>query len=114
MLAIRKFNTYCATLEGLYKPEWGVPLPEPLPTQLTLLRESPHLMEDIWITRSQGEVPIWLEVPEVREGIRCMLKADRCLEERRRLGIEADNICRWFGRELAAIELAIATSSSLY
>jgi hypothetical protein len=39
-----------------------------------------------------------------------MLKLDRCTEEFRCLGIEADNLCWWFGRELAAIELAIQTA----
>jgi hypothetical protein len=39
-----------------------------------------------------------------------MLKIDRCTEEYRRIGIEADNLCRWFGQELAAIELAIQTT----
>ena len=36
-----------------------------------------------------------------------MLKSDRCLEEQRRLGMEADNMCRWFSRKLCAIQLAI-------
>ena len=40
-----------------------------------------------------------------------MLKLDRCLEERCRLGVEADNLCRWFGRELHAIELSLRTPS---
>ncbi|GLB45913.1 hypothetical protein LshimejAT787_3800020 [Lyophyllum shimeji] len=112
MNAIKKFNKYCATLASLYKPEWAIPLPDPLPTDLKSLREGPLLMEDIWITRSPGEVPRWLEDLDVREGIRGMLKAERCHEERRRLGVEADNLCRWFGRELASIELAIATPAN--
>jgi len=41
-----------------------------------------------------------------------MLKQDRCLEEQRRLGIEADNLCRWYGNELAAIELTLRTPES--
>ena len=54
----------------------------------------------------------WLEDVDVREGIRAVLKMDRCLEERRRLGLEADNLCRWFGHELSAVEVALATPSS--
>jgi hypothetical protein len=42
-----------------------------------------------------------------------MLKQDRWLEERRRLGMEADNLVRWLGNELAAVELAIRTTSSM-
>ena len=69
MNAIHKFNRYCEVLENLHRPEWNIPLPEPLPTQLAVLRDSSVLMEDVWITRSQGEVPKWLEDADVREGI---------------------------------------------
>jgi hypothetical protein len=112
MNAIRKFNRYCEALENLYKPEWNIPLPEPLPTQLAVLRDSSSLMEDVWIAPAEGEVPRWLEDRDVREGIRAILKLDRGLEERRRLGIEADNLCRWFGRELCAVKVALSTPSS--
>jgi hypothetical protein len=112
MAAIRKFNGYCATLATLYDPSWSIPLPRSLPTQLASLHDSSDLMEDVWITPTPGVLPAWLDDPDVREGIRAMLKVDRCLEERRRLGMEADNICRWFGRELAAVELAIRTLTS--
>jgi hypothetical protein len=113
MTAIRKFNRYCAKLEDLHDPSWSIPLPSPLPTQLAALRDTSTLMEDVWITPAVGDVPRWLEDSDVREGIRAMLKIDRCLEERRRLGIEADNLCRWFGRELHAIELSLRTSKLL-
>lgn len=111
MTAIRKFNLYCATLEELSDPAWSIPLPQPLPTELTNLRNCNHLMEDVWIHPSSGDVPRWLEDLDVRDGIRAMLKLDRCSEERRRLGREADNMCRWFGQELTAIELALRTPS---
>ena len=114
MNAIHKFNKYCEALENLYKPEWNIPLPEPLPTQLAVLRDSSSLMEDVWIVPAEGEVPRWLEDSDVREGIRAILKLDRCLEERRRLGIEADNLCRWFGQELSALEVALSTPSSMF
>jgi hypothetical protein len=112
MNAIRKFNKYCTTLETLYKPEWDIPLPELLPTQLAVLQDSSTLMEDVWIMPMDGQVPRWLEDVDVHEGIRAVLKMDRCLEERRCLGLEADNLCRWFGRELSVVEVALATPSS--
>ena len=59
-------------------------------------------MEDVWITPMREKAQ-WLEESEVREGIRAMLKQRRCLEERVCLGIEADNLCRWFGEELCAM-----------
>ncbi len=107
--AIRKFNTYCDTLERLHKKRWNIPLPARLPTELGTLREDPSLLTDVWITQVSGPTPRWLEDVNVRRGIRAMLANDRCLEERRRLGNEADNLCRWYGQELAAVELAIRT-----
>lgn len=114
MTAIRKFNSYCERLESLYDPSCGIPLPSPLPTKLSELRGDPTLMEDVWITPSVGDVPRWLEDSDVRNGIRALLKRDRCREEQIRLGIEADNLCRFFGEELAAMELAIRLPESRY
>jgi hypothetical protein len=112
LAAIGKFNRYCAKLETLHDPAWSIPLPLPLPTQLAALRDSTSLMEDVWIVPSIGEVPRWLEDSDVREGIRAMLKLDRCREERQRLCSEAENLCRWLGREFLAIEQALRTPSS--
>ncbi|KAG6899356.1 hypothetical protein C0993_010997 [Termitomyces sp. T159_Od127] len=112
MAGLRKYNDICATLAAMYKPEWAVPLPEPLPTELQPLRDASSLMEDVWISRPMEEVPRWLSDKEVREGIRAMLKTDRCAEERRRLEVEAANLSRWFGRELAAVEVALIDPST--
>lgn len=114
MAAIRKYNGYCAKLADLYNSTWLIPLPTPLPTKLNELRSHDSLMEDVWIAPSIGQIPCWMKDPAVREGIRAMLKRDRCLEEQRRLGIEADNLCRWYGYELAAVELALRMPESQY
>ena len=42
-----------------------------------------------------------------------MLKIDRANEEEVRLRREAGNLLRWFGRELAAIELALLDPKSM-
>jgi hypothetical protein len=112
MKAIRKFNGYCERLEGLFEPSSNIPLPLPLPTKLADLRDNSSLMEDVWITPSTSKPPAWLEDPDVRVGIRALLKVERCLEEQKRLGIESDNLCRWFGRELGAVELSLLNPSS--
>lgn len=114
MTAIRKFNSYCEQLESRYGVSSGIPLPSPLPTKLADLRADPTLMEDVWITPSVGEVPRWLEDHEVRDGIHALLKHDRCQEEQLRLHTEADNLCRFFGEELAALQLAVRRSESMY
>ncbi|KAG1864624.1 hypothetical protein C8R48DRAFT_601821 [Suillus tomentosus] len=107
MTAIRKFNSYCERLESLYDLVWNIPLPTPLPTKLAELRGDQTLMQDVWVTPSMGEVPQWLEDSDIRDGIRALLKRDRCLEEQKRLGLEADNLCRFFGEELTALELSL-------
>ena len=96
----------------LHDPEWGIPLPEPLPLKLDGLRNGSLLMEDVWISHAPGAVPPWLEDPNIWAGIRAMLQLDHCIKERWRLGVEADNLCCWFGRELLATEVAVVVSSS--
>ena len=73
-----------------------------------------NLMQDVWITPSANKVPQWLEDIDVRNGIRALLKKERCLEEHHRLGSEADNMCQWFGCELAAIHVALRQSESKF
>jgi hypothetical protein len=96
-------------MRELHKPAWSIPIPQSLPIDLGALRDSVDFMEDVWISRSQGPIPRWLEDHDVRDGIRAMLKQDRCLEEKQRLHIEADNLCRWFGREVAGVELTLCS-----
>ena len=93
MATIRKYNSYCEQLSQLDNPTWAIPLPAALPTTLVDLRNDVTLMQDIWITPSTGDVPRWLEDIDVCDGIRALLKNKRCLEEQRRLGLEADNMC---------------------
>src|ERR1700675_686786 len=111
MTAIRKFNKYCETLERLYDPTWKIPLPLPLSLQLATLRDQPGLMEDVWITPSSGKTPCWLGDADVRDGIRAMLKLDRCAEESKRLHREAANITQWLQHERDAVELVLSTPS---
>ncbi|KZP28678.1 hypothetical protein FIBSPDRAFT_994208 [Athelia psychrophila] len=114
--AIHTFNKYCAQLVDLHDPSWAIPLPQPLPTNLSALRDRSDLMEDVWISRREEEMPRWLADSSVRNGIRAVLKKDGCLRERRRLGREADSLCRWLGKELSAVELVLhmETHSSLH
>ncbi|KIK13146.1 hypothetical protein PISMIDRAFT_18201 [Pisolithus microcarpus 441] len=88
MAAIRRFNQYCEQLKELYDPAYAIPLPSPLPTKLTELCGDPTLLQDVWVSPSEGEMPRWLE------DVAC-------------LGIEADNMCEWFGAEMCAVELAL-------
>lgn len=119
LVVIRKFNKYCDVLADHadhadpVDSSLPIPLPRHLSSELNILRDDPYLMEDVWVQPINGEAPLWLTDVNVRKGIRAMLKEDRCLEERRRLGTEADNLVRWLGNELAAVELAMRTTSSM-
>ncbi|KAJ7579774.1 hypothetical protein C8J56DRAFT_867767 [Mycena floridula] len=107
---IKVFNSHVDTLQEMAEehPDCRIPIPDRLPTTIKELRECPHLHEDVWISKSaNGEIPRWLADLDLRTAIWARLRLDRCDEERRRLGRESDNICRWFGRKLAALELAI-------
>ena len=114
MAAICKYNHYCEQLSQLHNPSQTIPLPAPLPTTLVGLRNDPNLMQDVWITPSTDKVPRWLEDIDVCNGICALLKKECCLEECHHLGSEADNMCRWFGHELAAIHVALRQSESKF
>ena len=62
-------------------------------------------MEDIWIPPAIRKIPQWVEDQDVWDGIHTMLKQDWCLEEQHQLSIKVDNLCWWYGNELAAVEL---------
>ncbi|KZT28316.1 hypothetical protein NEOLEDRAFT_1058906, partial [Neolentinus lepideus HHB14362 ss-1] len=107
LTAINKFNTYCTKLRELAGPHPPFPLPTPLSLNLGHLKLDDNLMQDVWIDTREGECPLWLTDPAIRKGIRAFLQIDRCLEERRCLGREAENLLRWFAEELAALEIAV-------
>ncbi|KAF4568584.1 hypothetical protein EYR40_010011 [Pleurotus pulmonarius] len=107
LAAINKYNTLCGTLKKLHDPSWLVPLPKPLPTQLSALRDAQVLMEDIWITPYEVRIPRWLENVDIRNGIRAVQRVDRCTEEAKRLECEAQHLCLWLAAEAAAVRRAI-------
>ncbi|KAJ7770401.1 hypothetical protein B0H14DRAFT_2632553 [Mycena olivaceomarginata] len=111
--AINKFNSHCANLERLRPSGCTIPIPLPLPTKLSLLREDPSLHEDVWVTPSEGEIPRWLDNADVRDGIRALHTFDRCQEEARRLHLERNNLMEWLSHELAVAERAIDTNEDL-
>ncbi|KAG5335779.1 hypothetical protein C0989_000367, partial [Termitomyces sp. Mn162] len=113
MAGLQKYNDICATLSAMYKPEWKIPLPEPLPTELKPLHDVSHLMQDVWINCPTEEVPQWLSDSTVQEGIWAMLKTEWCTEELQQLHVEAINLSLWFSCELAAVELALIKPSSM-
>ncbi|KAF7290656.1 hypothetical protein MIND_01305900 [Mycena indigotica] len=99
MKALKKFNDYCAEFEQLRPADCHIPVPHPLPTQLSALREDTSLHEDVWITPSEGRPPRWLEDEDVRQGIRSLLTLNRCQEEMVRLAAERRNMHQWLEDE---------------
>ncbi|EJF60371.1 hypothetical protein DICSQDRAFT_147842 [Dichomitus squalens LYAD-421 SS1] len=114
MTAIRKFNKYRAELAKLHDPAWNFPLPNSLPEELNAPRDDVGLLTDVWVTRVSPTVPRWLDDTDIRTGIRAVLAKDRCEEEHRTLEMEANNLCRTYGLNLAAVELAIRLPASMY
>ncbi|KAJ2932559.1 hypothetical protein H1R20_g4550, partial [Candolleomyces eurysporus] len=111
--AIKRYNTECQSLAAVSKPEWNIPLPEPLPTNMGELKTCTTLMENVWIEPIQGDSQRWVHDQDVRDGIRAMLRLKRCREEHQRLGREADNMLKWYRKELKAITAAIKDSSNV-
>ncbi|TFK61292.1 hypothetical protein BDN72DRAFT_863712 [Pluteus cervinus] len=107
--SIKKFNGYCETLASIEQSgAEAIPVPTPLPLALAALRDDSALMEDVWIT-PQGEAkPRWMTDLDVRDGIRAMLKQERCQEEELRLKFEAHNLLVWYEQELRGIEGALS------
>ncbi|KAJ7482778.1 hypothetical protein FB451DRAFT_1129761 [Mycena latifolia] len=112
--SIAKFNGYCADLERLRPPGCKIPVPSPLSTQMSGLRDDPSLHEDVWITPSEGQIPRWLNDSDVRDGIRALHSADRCAEEAARLNIERQNMATWLKQELLIVAAAINTVTGMY
>ncbi|CAK5267112.1 unnamed protein product [Mycena citricolor] len=96
---IDKFNSFCSRLEEIQPPHCSVPIPLPLPTKLNELKSHTNLFEDIWITPSEGGVPLWLCDENVRQGISSLHVLDRCHEEDLRLSRESENMLRWIDQE---------------
>ena len=68
-------------------------------------------MLDVWTEPNPSDAQAWLIDPTVREGIKFFHQQDRCIEERRRLGREAENLLRYYSQELRILEIAQRTVS---
>jgi hypothetical protein len=110
--AIKKYNKYCDELQELDAKSGAFPLPEKLPEKMSPLRECPHLLQDVWVGSENEDIPLWVSDSSVREGIRAMLKKNRCEEEKDRLQEESANLLRWFSRELSTLDISISSPSS--
>ncbi|KAJ2923506.1 hypothetical protein H1R20_g13589, partial [Candolleomyces eurysporus] len=104
---IRRFNDLCARAKSLYKPEWNIPVPEQLPEEISLLKKDPGLLEDVWISSAPSTTFQWLYDSDIREAMRAVHCRERCVEEKQRIGMEMDNLCRWFGTEIMAAKIAL-------
>ncbi|KAJ6553265.1 hypothetical protein B0H19DRAFT_1377852 [Mycena capillaripes] len=108
---IDRFNENCAKLETLCPVGCRIPIPVPLPTQLTVLRLDPSLHEDVCISPSPGRIPRWLNDDDVRDGIRSLHIIDRCREEAARLNLDRANLRLWLDEELSIVDNALFSHS---
>ncbi|KAJ7716595.1 hypothetical protein DFH07DRAFT_762398 [Mycena maculata] len=105
--SVAKFNRYCAVLEDLRPATCDIPIPPPLATDLTGLRNDPYLQQDVWMAPSDGAPPRWLSDENVRDGIRSLHVVDRCAEEAVRLNAERQNLRSWLDEELNIVAHAM-------
>jgi hypothetical protein len=109
---IRKYNGYCLKLAELYRPDYRIPLPQPMSDNLYNIREDSYLLEDVIVGRMADVPSGWYTNGKVRSGVCGLLKIDRCKEEGLRLPMEAGNMKEWLCRELTAVQLAILDDGS--
>jgi hypothetical protein len=114
--SINRFNKYTEQLRSLKQPSWNILIPAKLPTNLLELRDESDIMEDIWLAPTSDflkPLPAWMVNPNVRKGIKALVKLERCVEEREHIDIESKNLANWFFEELCALELASILSKGL-
>ncbi|KAH7084055.1 hypothetical protein BKA62DRAFT_628235, partial [Auriculariales sp. MPI-PUGE-AT-0066] len=108
---LARYNDLCEQIAQL-EPGDDLALPQPLDTDLVKLRDSPALLEDVWIGGPRPAIDRWLTDANVRIAIRAMHQIDRCHEEEARLRRERDNLSRWALREWDAINQAMQDENS--
>lgn len=101
--AIQRYNNLCARLALLSPAGSNFPLPEPLSTDLALLRDDGSYLQDVFLSHSVGPAPAWITDPTLRHAIRAMHVLDRCDEEQVRLLHEISNFTGWLGDEISAV-----------
>ncbi|EJD33287.1 hypothetical protein AURDEDRAFT_77098, partial [Auricularia subglabra TFB-10046 SS5] len=112
--AINRYNELCTKLRALLPPGKDFPLPEPLSTELSKLKNDPTLLEDVWVSALPNGAALWLKDKTVRVAIRAQLVLDRCAEERERLLREEKQLFCWLQLEARAVARALVDPSSRY
>ncbi|EJD33614.1 hypothetical protein AURDEDRAFT_76862 [Auricularia subglabra TFB-10046 SS5] len=114
MGAINRYNDLCGKLRALLPPGREFPLPEPLSTELSKLKNDPALLEDVWVSALPTSTALWLTDKTVRVAIRAQLVLDRCVEERERLQREEKQLFAWLQLEARAVARALYDPSSMF
>lgn len=104
---VRKYNALVSQIEALLKakkvPRRGITAPRRLDAKKLFRLD---VDDQIWEEdpglgpQDEGELPQWQVDPDVRRGIRNMLEAQRCREERERLAAEVIALRHWLQEEL--------------
>ncbi|EJD33756.1 hypothetical protein AURDEDRAFT_76731 [Auricularia subglabra TFB-10046 SS5] len=112
MNAITRYNDACAKVRELLPPGKQYPLPEPLSTDLTTLKDDPALLEDVWLSGAPDQGALWLTDKAVRVAIRAQQLLDRCDEEKTRLRREEQQLFDWLELEARAVVHALYDPAS--
>ncbi|EJD33230.1 hypothetical protein AURDEDRAFT_77138 [Auricularia subglabra TFB-10046 SS5] len=112
MGAITRYNDACIKVREHLPPGKVYPLPEPLSTNLTELKNDSSLLEDVWLSGTPENGALWLTDKTVRVAIRSQLLLDRCQEEKKRLLREEQQLFGWLQLEAKAVARALYDPSS--
>jgi hypothetical protein len=104
--ALATYNGLCNELQKLYKPEYPIPPPLPLSSNIQQTKDDSALAQDIWVGTLSEPTPRWTSDPQIRKGIRGLLLLDRCKEEMARIDLETRNLLNWYEKSIGALEVA--------
>ena len=113
--AVHKYNGLVRTLKTLVAAGKAPPnavVPREIKLEGLFKLDVDHdIWQDLGFEESEGqELPRWLADEKVREGIRCRLELDRCVEEQTRLQWETCALQEWFMMEWETLQHAKSTS----
>ena len=109
---VRSFNAICAQMQDI-APRRAF-LPRPIDMKgLYKLDVDDAIWQDAGLGgETEDDIPRWMSDKSVKEGIKCLLQLDRCIEEEYRLKKERCTLQKWLQEEWQCLQQAIKISST--
>ena len=113
---INEYNACCDQIESLASIPPRIPVLSKLPTIISKLKEDKNLFIDVQVCidgLEMEEEPLWMK-DWVRKAMKDYQITQRVVEEKRRLGKEAENLLQRYAQELTVAEIALRSSKFEY